>query len=377
MNNDKLTNKLIDVVRKGEEEAPRKLSARGADPRHKDSWLLRLALSNEQPHLVRFLMDHCDAAAQDSAALRLAAEKGMVDCVQWLLPLSDPKALDSKALVLAARHGHLEVVRLLVPVSSICDSDGDIPEDGGALDAALYSGQPEILQCILNGIRSHETNAIDYDFWLTHLWSAETKYPKNITQMAKVFDPIKNLKQKSAERICQYDYHALDNELACLVLERSQIKKGDFPFVTQSEKYKFLKLAAILGRQELLEVFFAQENTPNTQYMLDLMGDIFNMWDVTQVKSDMVVKGMAYIVSLCCEDLASLNGDKLLVQASASGSEDVFKIFLPHCNLERAYANAQGTSKDLELIEHHNALRLKDILDQHVRSSGSTNKRKM
>lgn len=371
---DHITEQLVDAVRNGHSDHIDALIEAGADPLVRDSWILRLAAMNGDYTMVDKLLPHCDPMAQNSAVLRLAAEHGCVKCVALLLPHCNPKELKSKALVMAAQNGHLDVVELLAPVSDVFDED-DILYKETPIYAALVSGNPEIVKCVLKNLSSDEKEKIDYNFWAREtLRAVDTKKYSEIMACFKMFDPQNHLTVETASEICSYEYHRLDAEAVRIVLDRAY--DNGYSFVTAWDKYRFLNLPVVLGRTDLLPPFFEREF--NSEYLVDLLKKCLELWsEHRKIPVEKTVAGLQYIASACQENLASELGDSVLLAASKTHSEALFTAVLPYCNLERTYLYAQGNHADLELLERYNSVRVNKLLNEHVHSHGGSHKRKM
>jgi len=371
---DHITEELVDAVRNGHSDQIDALIEKEADPLVRDSWILRLAAMNGDYTMVEKLIPHCDPKAQSSAVLRLAAENGCAKCVALLLPHCNPKELNSKALVMAAQNGHLDVVELLAPVSNVFDDD-NIPYQDTAMYAALVGGNPAVLECVLKNLSAKEKDIIDYDFWARETFrGVATKNHSESMAFFKMFEPQTHLTIDTASEICAYEYHRLDAEAAQIVLDCAY--NNGFSFVTKRGKYSFLNLSVVLGKTDILQAFFERET--QAKYLIELLKDTLNLWHKNQkIPVESAAMGIKYVALACKDVLASEAGDGVLLAASATQSEDLFTTILPYCNLERTYANAQGSYKDLELLERYNNVRVNDILNEHVQFNGGSQKRKM
>ena len=369
-----LTEQLVEAVRNGCSEHIDDLIQQGADPLIRESWLLRLAAMNGDYTMVEKLLNYCDPTVQNSAVLRLAAEQGCVQCVSLLLPHCNPKELNSKALMMAAQNGHLEVVELLAPVSCVLGGD-DTPYQQTALYAALVSGKSQILNCVLKHLTQEEKDIIDYDFWANEIFrGVDIKNHSESMAFFKMFDPQTHLTIETASEICTYEYHRLDAEAASIVLDRAY--NNGFSFVTKRGKYSFLNLSAVLGKTDILQAFF--ERGTQSEYLIELLTDTLKLWHQNQkIPVESAAAGIECIALACKDALASKMGDGVLLAASATQSEDLFATILPYCNLERTYANAQGSYENLELLERYNSVRVNKLLTEHVQFNGGSQKRKM
>ena len=130
---------LQEAVNNGDLDTAKKLVRQGADVNADDDQAIRIAASNGDLKMVKFLINN---DADEYAALLVAAEAKKLDIVLYLVSERelDPDEYDHGAIKTAAAHGDIDMIKLLL------DYGGDAI---AALDAANLGGQLEAIKEIL------------------------------------------------------------------------------------------------------------------------------------------------------------------------------------------------------------------------------------